>query len=204
MLQLRPDGSSSFLLLAEPEPQATVALHEKEIVPFWSGSSVLKERQHVTINIGNLIRLLQYMKCDEIFAIRHRFAQKARYSIGLEVQRVSVGQSTQMAATVLTIGQILIGIFFVRLPVRSVHTAMTRLMMPHACKARTAVGSLKPTLMVRSVAREPMKHKIIPSATHSMVMIFLLSSEIGPKPLTTAIVGTMWAIPQTTSRRDPK
>jgi hypothetical protein len=48
-----------------------------------------------------------------------------------------------------------------------------------------------------------MKQSVRPSVIHSMVMIFLLSPEIVPKPETTVFVGTRWAIPHSVITMEP-
>ena len=100
-----------------------------------------------------------------------------------------------IATAVLTIGQIIIGTTDVRAPVNEVHSAMTTNIPADILYTRAETGSCEPTITVTRNPSRPIKHKVIPSAAHSIAIILLLSSDISPKPLTTDLVGMICAMP---------
>jgi len=66
---------------------------------------------------------------------------------------------------------------------------------------------IKETLALRSIAATadtiaPINTRVTPSFIHSILMMFLLSFEISPKPFTTDTVGKRWAIPHNASMPD--
>lgn len=96
-----------------------------------------------------------------------------------------------MATTVFTIGQILIGMMGVLAPVSPVQPAITSSIKADARYTITETGLADPARRVVQSANMPIKHRVRPSATHSIVMMSRLSSVIAPKPSTTDWVGTM-------------
>jgi len=80
-------------------------------------------------------------------------------------------------------------------PVNPVSTAIAISMPADARYTITETGSGNPTDLVIDSVSAPMKHIARPSATHSILMMRLLSSDIAPKPWTTDLVGTIWAMP---------
>jgi len=100
-----------------------------------------------------------------------------------------------IATAVLTIGHIFIGIIDVRAPVNEVHIAMTINIPADIRYKRVETEFCEPTIAVISNTSRPIKHKVIPSAAHSIVIILVLSSDISPKPLTTDLVGMICAMP---------
>src|SRR4030042_231690 len=65
-------------------------------------------------------------------------------------------------------------------------------------------GFVPPSMAVTRIARRPTKTMATPSAIHSCVMISRLSLDISPKPLTTDLVTTRWAVPHRTASVEPK
>jgi hypothetical protein len=101
-----------------------------------------------------------------------------------------------MTATVVNInGHIFVGMLEVLAPVNAVHVAMT-INIPADILNTIRESSLvvPPRILVKS-ANAPIKQSVNPSATHSIKMNFLLSSEISPKPFTTVLAAIIWAIP---------
>lgn len=108
-----------------------------------------------------------------------------------------------IATAVLTIGQIFIGITDVRAPVNEVHIAMTTNIPADILYTRAETGFCEPAIAVTSNTSKPIKHKVIPSAAHSIVIILVLSSDISPKPLTTDLVGMICAMPHMKISAEP-
>jgi len=100
-----------------------------------------------------------------------------------------------IATAVFTIGQIFIGTIDVRAPVNEVHIAITTNIPADILYIRAETGFCEPAITVTRNTSRPMKHKVIPSDAHSIVIILVLSSDISPKPLTTDLVGMICAVP---------
>ena len=101
-----------------------------------------------------------------------------------------------MTATAVKInGHIFVGMLEVLAPVSAVQIAMT-INTPADILNTTRDSSLvvPPRILVKSTST-PMKQSVNPSATHSIKMNFLLSSEMSPKPFTTALAAIICAIP---------
>jgi hypothetical protein len=108
-----------------------------------------------------------------------------------------------MATTVLTKGHIFIHITDVRAPVNAVQVAITTSIPLHIRYTSRLAGFCEPVITVTRKASRPIKHKVIPSAAHSMVIILVLSADRSPNPLTTDGVGMIWAIPQMKIMAEP-
>lgn len=94
-----------------------------------------------------------------------------------------------MATAVLTTGQIFIGTIDVLAPVNKLNPAIITSIKADILYTIMETGFCDPPQIVMNSTSKPMKHSVRPSAVHSIVMIRLLSSDIGPKPLTTDLVG---------------
>ncbi len=64
-------------------------------------------------------------------------------------------------------------------------------------------GSPGPVVITETNTSTPIKHRVIPSAIHSMVMMRRLSSERGPNPLTIPGVGRRCPTPQRKITAEP-
>ena len=96
-----------------------------------------------------------------------------------------------MGVPVFTSGHTFIGTMDVLAPVRRVHTAITTNMEPDIRYTRADAELPGPSRAVTSRTSRPMKQRVSPSATYSMVIIHLLSSVMVPKPATTDLVGAI-------------
>lgn len=86
-------------------------------------------------------------------------------------------------------GQSFIGMAFVLAPVKECHTAMITRKAAAEKYTSFETSSSGPAAIVTSATRQPTKARLIPSPTHSIVMMRLLSWDISPKPRTTPLVG---------------
>jgi hypothetical protein len=88
-------------------------------------------------------------------------------------------------------------------PVNNDKTTIARSIKAEILYTIMETGFCEPPKTVTNSTSKPMKHSVRPSATHSIVIIRLLSSDIDPKPLTIDLVGTIWAIPHRVIRTEP-
>lgn len=112
-------------------------------------------------------------------------------------------RKNSIATTVLTIGQILIGIIDVCAPVKRLNTAKTISIIADILYTIIETGVYLPPKIVTNSTSKPMKQRVRPSAIHSIVMIRLLSCDISPKPVTIDFVGTMWEMPHNVITAEP-
>ena len=109
----------------------------------------------------------------------------------------------RIAMIVLITGQILKGISLVRAPVNRLKTENISSIAAEERYTILFVVCCEPVNAVISRTSTPMKQKISPSTSHSMVRISRLSRESSPKPFTTGFRANRWAIPHNRIRIDP-
>ncbi|MCP8310616.1 MAG: hypothetical protein L6N94_03865, partial [Candidatus Methylarchaceae archaeon HK01M] len=103
----------------------------------------------------------------------------------------TIPRKNKTATAVLTSGQILKNTTDVLPPVSPVNPAITISIKADAVKTVADTRFCDSLKAVTSNTSRPMKTNVIPSAIHSIVMIRLLSTDNGSKPLTICLVGTI-------------
>ena len=100
-----------------------------------------------------------------------------------------------IATAAFTNGQILMGMTEVLEPVNAVHIAILISIPAEILNTiRDTLFVVPPRILIKRT-NKPIKQSVNPSATHSIIIIFLLSDEIVPKLLTIPLTGMIWAIP---------
>ena len=103
--------------------------------------------------------------------------------------------TNRMATAVNTNGHIFVGTFEVFAPVSAVHIAITSSIPAEILNTTRETSLVVPPRIFVKITSTPIKQRVNPSATHSIKMNFLLSSEMSLNPFTTTLAANMWAIP---------